>query len=77
MITIFLYACINPYNSVLHENPSKHIGVVLKPSTTVIAFVFREHDMQCQKVMAMNLPYQKSAARFQSTELSFTTNQYY
>ena len=36
MITIFLYACINPYNSVLHENPCKHIGVVLKPSTTVI-----------------------------------------
>lgn len=65
MITIFLYACINPYNSVLHENPCKHIGVVLKPSTTVIAFVFREHDMQCQKVMAM------------STELSFTINQYY
>ena len=48
-----------------HENPCKHIGVVLKPSTTVIAFVFREHDMQCQKVMAM------------STELSFTINQYY
>lgn len=70
MITIFLYAYTNPYNS-------KHIGVVLKPSTTVIVFVFREHDMQCQKVMAMNLPYQKSAARFQSIELSFTINQYY